>query len=128
MLYDIFSIVVVVFFRTYRNMYQFACPEQKTSDYSGFTGLSRIVGFAQCHPSGACSVEVVLICGKFLDPWPNATRNLIFAGCRAFVEYFWFHSLCLVGDRGSTVVKVLLYKSEGRWFDPSWCHWNFSLT
>jgi len=19
-------------------------------------------------------------------------------------------------------------KSEGRWFDPSWCHWNFSLT
>jgi len=31
------------------------------------------------------------------------------------------------GDRGSTVVKVLCYKSEGRWFDPSWCHWNFSL-
>ena len=32
------------------------------------------------------------------------------------------------GDRGGTVVKVLCYKSEGRWFDPSWCHWNFSLT
>jgi len=31
------------------------------------------------------------------------------------------------GDRGSTEVKVLCYKSEGRWFDPSWCHWNFSL-
>jgi len=31
------------------------------------------------------------------------------------------------GARGSTVVKVLFYKSEGRWFDPSWCHWNFSL-
>ena len=31
-------------------------------------------------------------------------------------------------DRGSTVVKVLCYKSEGRWFDSSWCHWNFSLT
>ena len=30
--------------------------------------------------------------------------------------------------RGSTVVKVLRYKSEGRWFDPSWCHWNSSLT
>ena len=26
------------------------------------------------------------------------------------------------------VVKVLCYKSEGRWFDPSWCHWKFSLT
>jgi len=24
------------------------------------------------------------------------------------------------GDGGSTVVKVLRYKSEGRWFDPSW--------
>ena len=31
-------------------------------------------------------------------------------------------------NRGSTVVKVLCYKSEGRWFDPSWCPWNFSLT
>jgi hypothetical protein len=26
------------------------------------------------------------------------------------------------------VVKVLWYKWEGRWFDPRWCHWNFSLT
>ena len=31
-------------------------------------------------------------------------------------------------DRGGAVVKVLCYKSEGRWFDPIWCHWNFSLT
>ena len=23
-----------------------------------------------------------------------------------------------VGDRGGTVVKVVCYKSEGRWFDP----------
>ena len=23
------------------------------------------------------------------------------------------------GDRGSTVIKVLCHKSEGRWFDPS---------
>ena len=32
------------------------------------------------------------------------------------------------GDCGSTVVKVLCYKSEGCWFDIGWCHWNFSLT
>ena len=25
-----------------------------------------------------------------------------------------------MGNRGSTVVKVLRYKSEGNWFDPSW--------
>jgi hypothetical protein len=29
---------------------------------------------------------------------------------------------------GGTVVKVLRYKSEGRWFHSRWCHWNFSLT
>jgi hypothetical protein len=27
-----------------------------------------------------------------------------------------------VGGRGGTVVKVLCYKSEGRWFDSRWCH------
>ena len=32
------------------------------------------------------------------------------------------------GDPCGTVVKALCYKSEGHWFDPSWCHWNFSLT
>ena len=32
------------------------------------------------------------------------------------------------GLAGSTVVKALCYKSEGRWFDSRWCHWNFSLT
>ena len=30
-----------------------------------------------------------------------------------------------MGDRGSTVVKVLCYNSEGWWFDPSWCQWIF---
>ena len=29
------------------------------------------------------------------------------------------------GGRGSTMVKVLYYKSEGRWFDPSWFQWIF---
>ena len=37
-------------------------------------------------------------------------------------------TVSLGGDRGGTVVKVLCYKWEGRCFDPSWCHWNFSLT
>jgi hypothetical protein len=36
--------------------------------------------------------------------------------------------LLLLGARGGGVVKVLRYKSEGRWFDSRWCHWNFSLT
>ena len=32
------------------------------------------------------------------------------------------------GVRDGTVVKVLCYKLEGRWFDPSGSHWNFLLT
>ena len=36
------------------------------------------------------------------------------------------HNLYDSGDRGGTVVKVLFYKSEGRWFDSRWCHWNSS--
>ena len=33
--------------------------------------------------------------------------------------------LSVSGDRGSTVANVLCYKSEGHWFNPSWCHWIF---
>ena len=36
--------------------------------------------------------------------------------------------LTLRGNRSGTVVNVLRYKSEGRWFDSRWCHSNFSLT
>jgi len=43
--------------------------------------------------------------------------------------YDLYYKICISsGDRGSTVVKVLCYKSKGRWFDPRWCHWSFSLT
>ena len=38
-----------------------------------------------------------------------------------FYEDYHLH----MGYRGSTVVKVLCYKSEGRWFDPSLCQWIF---
>jgi len=55
-----------------------------------------------------------------------------------FVSFLIMNNQCVVmkhlksteitlGDSGSTVVKVLCYKSEGRWFEPSWCHRNFSL-
>jgi len=30
-------------------------------------------------------------------------------------------------DHRGTMVKMLYYKSEGRWFDPSWCLWNFDI-
>jgi len=43
---------------------------------------------------------------------------------RNFVRNETYISCCL-GDRGSTVVKVLCYRSEGRWFDLRWCQWIF---
>jgi hypothetical protein len=43
-----------------------------------------------------------------------------------FIRFFTLGERC--GDRGSTVVQVLRYKSESRGFDPRWFHWNFSLT
>jgi hypothetical protein len=36
------------------------------------------------------------------------------------------HTLTETAD-GGTAVKVLRYKSEGRWFDSRWCHWNFFI-
>jgi len=34
-------------------------------------------------------------------------------------------SVIRILSSGGTVVKVLCYKSEGRWFDPSWYQWIF---
>ena len=55
-----------------------------------------------------------------------ASRLIHFSLFAVSTVSFLYFEHC--GDRGSTVVKVLCYKSEGHWFDPSWCHWNFSLT
>jgi len=47
----------------------------------------------------------------------------------AMIPYFFnIFLLAMLEDRGSTVVKVLCYKSEGHRFDSKWFHWNFSLT
>jgi len=39
---------------------------------------------------------------------------------------FFIVFIFALGDRGSTVLKVMCYNSEGRWFDSRRCHWNFS--
>ena len=61
------------------------------------------------------------------------TAHWIYIRKRYTVTHFYHNILyrnnsCTIkglGDRGSTVVKVLCYKSEGSWFDPSWCQWIF---
>ena len=60
---------------------------------------------------------------------PARTSNIYLRRTQGKVGPFSDLRLTLVarggGDRGSTVVKVLCYKSEGCWFDPSWCQWIF---
>ena len=42
-----------------------------------------------------------------------------------FNKHCTFIRCLLSQSRGSTLVKVLCYKSDGRWFDPSQCQWIF---
>jgi len=69
-------------------------------------------------------VEYLVKMGKFLlKPFSSAAEH-------GLTSTFWdvlfiVHRTQHCGDRGSTVVKVQYYKSEGRWFDPSWCQWIF---
>ena len=64
---------------------------------------------------------IVSVCSPFSPTWSPFSFTLFI-----FLSHFMplIHHL-LLSPRGSTVVKVLCYKSEGRWFDPSWCHWIF---
>jgi len=50
-------------------------------------------------------------------------RPQLYTKVHSFALYIYIY-----GDRGGTVFEVMCYKSEGRWFDSRWCHWNFSLT
>ena len=59
---------------------------------------------------------------------PTLTAVIIIpnsASSPCLVLLIYTQYLFLMADRGSTVVKVLCYNSEGRWFDPSWCQWHF---
>ena len=65
--------------------------------------------------------------------WQSKTNILdIFIPGEHEIHIIYIHVLYtyiyIYGDRGGIVVKVLCHKSEGRWFDPRWSYWNFSLT
>ena len=53
--------------------------------------------------------------------FPNSKKKNVFVMSTNYI-FIFYTDWC-----GSTVVKVLCYKSEGRWFDPSWCQWISSL-
>ena len=55
----------------------------------------------------------------------NVNRISLHVYVGPVVSLLWEGHTEFRGDRGSTVVKVLCYNSEGGWFDPSWCQWIF---
>ena len=65
-------------------------------------------------------------CNNFSNSFWKETLHVSDSSCPSSGVFQCTHSNG--GDRGGTVVKVLCYKSEGRWFDSRWCHWNFALT
>ena len=70
------------------------------------------------HDSAPCTVQTTeheMIPARVLGV-TGAVR-----GTAGYKRDYWSR----IGDRGSTVVKVLCYKSEGRWFDRSWYQWIF---
>ena len=75
-------------------------------------------------------VDVTAICGIRTELTTEYTLNHYdFPSIQFTCLTTYFPTLrSSYGDRGSSVDKALCYKSEGRWLDPSWCHWNFSLT
>ena len=83
------------------------------------------------------SSPICATCPAHLILFDFITRTLLGEECRTFSSFVFLYCNVniilitlhiVIADRGSTVIKVLYYKSEGRWFGSRWCHWNFSLT
>ena len=62
-------------------------------------------------------ITIILLCTNYIIIYV-CNNVVINNNCRPLKD---------LRGRGNTVVKVLCYKSEGRWFDPRWCHWNFFI-
>ena len=50
-------------------------------------------------------------------------ENVLLDVLETFADFTGY--CALDGDRVGIVVKVLYYKSGGRWFDSRWFNWNF---
>jgi hypothetical protein len=54
---------------------------------------------------------------KFCTWWHTEIFQCLTGQQAIFMSCVYVHTDIECGERGSTVVKILCYKSEGRWFD-----------
>jgi len=97
-------------------------PEFLDSRYMKFVRLSALRTGRLSRPQSAVVLPEELSQWKFVITKLLIEPATIMHVCVCVYIYMYG---CSWGDRGSTVVKVLCYKSESRWFDPSRCQWIF---
>ena len=87
----------------------------------------RVIQCSQRSEFGESAMGISLASRRDWDNMQfNSLEDLNITIARMFNTVFLFNTVInifLLGDSGSTVVKVLCYKSEGRW-----CQWIFLLT
>ena len=93
--------------------------------------LCYLIGFFSLQYTFDCisqdSCSVVLLCLNYCSVFSSVSFNKFYIPASQPVSLILLPLLIHLQVLGR-VVKVLCYKSEGRLFDPRWCHWNFSLT
>ena len=75
------------------------------------------------------AINFIAFCGvepcNLVDYMSVVGENVTLAACKSLMYFDLYAFPLWSGDRGSRVVKVLCYKSEGRCFDRRWRQWNF---
>ena len=105
---------------TLSELRHYSASQTKTQPRCSVPFLCQILTLSSSHHLFFRISKAVL----YLEPSFSGRPTGYCLGTFKTVKYF-FSLLLVIGDRDSTVVKVLCYKSEGRWFNPSWCQWIF---
>jgi len=79
----------------------------------------HVVSSSSCIPAVCIEPVLFLIPLQCVNLFSNLSKCVIYVTKNNIDALLLTFYQQLSGDRGGTVVKVLCYKSEGRWFDSS---------
>jgi hypothetical protein len=100
----------------------FASPSHQAWQIPGNLSCVPVVRETLSYVAPYAAVPLLCVFLKYIEYFPQRYRKY------SARLYRTAHCRRVGTADGGTVVKVLCYKSEGRWFDSRWCQWNFSLT